>query len=51
MQEVTTITLSAWVFGDEITPVNIVGVGITFIGVYFPIPSASWTGGDVGRKI
>lgn len=28
----TTITLSAWVFGDEITPVNIVGVSITFMG-------------------
>ncbi|KAF8322169.1 TPT-domain-containing protein, partial [Clavulina sp. PMI_390] len=32
-KEVTTISLSAWVFGDEITPVNMVGVGITFIGI------------------
>jgi len=32
-QEVTTITLSAQVFGDEITPVNMMGVGVTFIGV------------------
>jgi len=31
-KEVTTITVSAWVFGDELTPLNILGVGITFIG-------------------
>ena len=39
-KEVTTITVSAWVFGDELTPLNILGVGITFIGVsYHPITS------------
>ena len=34
-QEVTTIILSAQVFGDEITPVNMMGVGITSIGVFY----------------
>ncbi|THH18176.1 hypothetical protein EW146_g2767 [Bondarzewia mesenterica] len=28
-KEVTTITISAWVFGDELTPLNITGVAIT----------------------
>ena len=42
-KEVTTIMVSAWVFGDELTPLNILGVGITFIGgsfsttSYFPV--------------
>jgi solute carrier family 35 protein C2 len=31
-KEVTTISVSAWVFGDELTTLNILGVGITFIG-------------------
>jgi dihydroxyacetone kinase len=31
-KEVTTITVSAWVFGDELTSLNILGVGITTIG-------------------
>jgi len=34
-KEVTTITVSAWVFGDELTPLNILGVGITFIGASY----------------
>jgi hypothetical protein len=33
-KEVTTITISAWVFGDELTSLNILGVGITSIGVF-----------------
>lgn len=43
-KEVTTIMVSAWVFGDELTPLNMLGVGITFIGAsistttYFPVP-------------
>ncbi|EIW82634.1 TPT-domain-containing protein [Coniophora puteana RWD-64-598 SS2] len=32
-KEVTTITISAWVFGDELTPLNITGVGITVCGI------------------
>jgi len=32
-KEVTTIIVSAWVFGDELTPLNVLGVGITFIGI------------------
>lgn len=31
-KEVTTITLSAWFFGDQLTPLNITGVGITACG-------------------
>ena len=31
-KEVSTITISAWFFGDELTPVNITGVGITVCG-------------------
>ena len=34
-KEVTTIMVSAWVFGDELTPLNILGVGITFIGASY----------------
>lgn len=33
-KEVTTITVSAWFFGDELTPLNITGVGITICGMY-----------------
>jgi len=32
-KEVTTITISAWFFGDELTPLNITGVGITICGI------------------
>jgi len=32
-KEVSTITISAWFFGDELTPVNITGVGITVCGI------------------
>lgn len=31
-KEVTTITISAWFFGDELTPLNITGVAITACG-------------------
>jgi multidrug transporter EmrE-like cation transporter len=31
-KEVTTITVSAWFFGDELTPLNIVGVAVTVCG-------------------
>lgn len=31
-KEVSTITISAWYFGDELTPVNITGVAITVCG-------------------
>ena len=31
-KEVTTIIAAAWFFGDELTPLNITGVGITVIG-------------------
>ncbi|KAI0790716.1 triose-phosphate transporter family-domain-containing protein [Abortiporus biennis] len=32
-KEVTTITVSAWFFGDELTPLNITGVAITVCGI------------------
>ncbi|KAF8124919.1 TPT-domain-containing protein [Boletus edulis] len=32
-KEVSTITISAWFFGDELTPVNITGVVITVFGI------------------
>ncbi|KAF8840243.1 TPT-domain-containing protein [Paxillus ammoniavirescens] len=32
-KEVSTITISAWFFGDELTPVNITGVSITICGI------------------
>ena len=35
-KEVTTITVSAWFFGDELTPLNITGVAIT---ISIDIPS------------
>lgn len=31
-KEVTTIIFAAWVFGDELTPLNITGVAITTCG-------------------
>ncbi len=31
-KEVTTITISAWVFGDELTPLNDLGVAVTIGG-------------------
>lgn len=31
-KEVTTITISAWIFGDRLTHLNIVGVIITIFG-------------------
>lgn len=34
-KEVTTIMISAIVFGDELTPLNITGVGITIVGEPF----------------
>ncbi|GLB37318.1 putative TPT-domain-containing protein [Lyophyllum shimeji] len=32
-KEVTTITISAWFFGDQLTPLNITGVAITICGI------------------
>lgn len=32
-KEVTTISFSAWIFGDELTPVNIIGVVVTVCGI------------------
>lgn len=32
-KEVSTITLSAWFFGDKLTPLNMTGVAITFCGM------------------
>ncbi|KAF6760097.1 triose-phosphate transporter family-domain-containing protein [Ephemerocybe angulata] len=32
-KEVSTITISAWFFGDELTPLNITGVGVTVAGI------------------
>lgn len=32
-KEVTTITISAWVFGDQLTQLNIVGVFVTVCGI------------------
>lgn len=32
-KEVSTITLSAWYFGDRLTPLNMTGVGITVCGM------------------
>jgi len=32
-KEVTTITISAWFFGDELTPLNITGVAVTTCGI------------------
>ncbi|KAK0461009.1 triose-phosphate transporter family-domain-containing protein [Desarmillaria tabescens] len=32
-KEVTTITISAWFFGDELTPLNITGVAVTVCGI------------------
>ncbi|KAK2467852.1 hypothetical protein APHAL10511_000147 [Amanita phalloides] len=32
-KEVTTISISAWFFGDKLTPLNITGVGITVCGI------------------
>jgi solute carrier family 35 protein C2 len=34
-KEVTTIAVSAIVFGDELTPLNITGVGVTIGGKFF----------------
>ena len=33
-KEVTQISVSAWLFGDELTPLNIVGVAITVAGLF-----------------
>ncbi|KZO95556.1 TPT-domain-containing protein [Calocera viscosa TUFC12733] len=32
-KEVSTISVSTWLFGDHLTPVNMTGVGITIIGI------------------
>jgi solute carrier family 35 protein C2 len=33
VKEVTTIVISSWFFGDQLTPLNIIGVAITVNGV------------------
>jgi len=33
-KEVATISVSAWFFGDQLTPLNITGVAITVCGAY-----------------
>lgn len=33
-KEVTTISISSWFFGDQLTPLNIVGVAITVCGEF-----------------
>ncbi len=33
-KEVTTIIISSWFFGDELTPLNITGVAITVCGKF-----------------
>lgn len=38
-KEVSTITVSSWVFGDSLTPLNITGVAITVCGRWFRV---SW---------
>lgn len=38
-KEVSTITLAAWFFGDELTPLNITGVAITICGKFFRDPA------------
>ena len=41
-KEVTTISVPAWVFGEELAPSNILGGGITFVGVsYYPARTSS----------
>lgn len=32
LKEVTTISVSAWVFGDRLTPLNMTGVFVAFCG-------------------
>jgi solute carrier family 35 protein C2 len=41
-KEVTTITVSAWFFGDQLTPLNITGVSITICGTSYPKQSFKW---------
>lgn len=33
-KEVSQISVSAWLFGDELTPLNFVGVAITVCGTF-----------------
>ena len=40
-KEVTTITISAWLFDDELTPLNITGVAITVCGTSWPLAAES----------
>lgn len=35
-KEVSTITISSWFFGDQLTPLNITGVAITVCGMICP---------------
>ena len=50
-KEVTTIAASAIVFGDELTPLNITGVGITIAGKFFPPHATLFLKGRLIRAI
>ena len=54
-KEVTTITISAWFFGDELTPLNITGVAITICGMQRSLPRCCyprcWNISDCGCAI
>jgi len=41
-KEVTTITISAWFFGDQLTPLNVTGVSITICGM-LDDPETLWS--------
>lgn len=43
-KEVTTILVSAIVFGDKLTPLNVTGVGITITGEFLSRHAISLTG-------
>jgi solute carrier family 35 protein C2 len=47
-KEVSTITVSAWFFGDELTPLNIIGVGITVCGPFRSDMNAALLTASVG---
>jgi solute carrier family 35 protein C2 len=37
-KEVTTITIASWIFGDHLTELNMIGVGVTIMGTVHFIP-------------
>ena len=50
-KEVTTIMVSAIIFGDELTPLNLTGVGITIAGKFLPPRAMSFSKGRLIRAI